>query len=168
MNLGFLQGRCPSCHPTVNVKTLQGTQCSNHDQWLGFILSSSATGLLTEGALLPLRWLSSISTRTDTIRCSWQSTATGIQFQSMTDQSIQQQINVHIRPHDPKIPSYSETYDSQLENKQVQKQMHSNTHLVCYIPDTSCPKSSPLLNTGINASITMWDIPCKQKLSRMV
>ena len=56
---GVLWARCPSCHPTVSVKALQGTQNTNPNQWPGLILSSSTTRFLT--ALLPLRWLSDVS-----------------------------------------------------------------------------------------------------------
>jgi len=44
--------------PSISVKTLKGTQITNPNRWPGLILSSSSTALLTEEALLRLRWLS--------------------------------------------------------------------------------------------------------------
>ena len=51
--MSFLWAGCPSCNPTISVKALKGTQCTNPNQWPGLILSSSITGLLREGVLLP-------------------------------------------------------------------------------------------------------------------
>jgi len=51
----------PSCHPTNNVKTLKEEQSTDPNQWPGFILSLSNARLLSEGALLPLHWLSHAS-----------------------------------------------------------------------------------------------------------
>ena len=47
-----------SCHPTVGVPA----QSTNSNQWPGLVFSWSPASLLTEGALLPLCWLSSTST----------------------------------------------------------------------------------------------------------
>jgi len=41
-------------YQTMSVEGMKGTQSSNHNQWPGFILSSSTTGFLVEWALLPL------------------------------------------------------------------------------------------------------------------
>jgi len=35
---GFLWARYPSCHPTISVKTLKGTESTNHSQWPGLIM----------------------------------------------------------------------------------------------------------------------------------
>jgi len=51
----FLQGTCPSCHPTMSVKALKGTQSTNPNQWPGLILSSFTAGVPIEGALLLCR-----------------------------------------------------------------------------------------------------------------
>jgi len=50
---GFLHARCPSCHPTRSVRALKGTQNTNPNQWPGLILTSSTTGLLTDGSPTP-------------------------------------------------------------------------------------------------------------------
>jgi len=44
----FLQPRCPSCHQTISQST-EGTQGTDTNQWSDLILSSSSTGVLTEG-----------------------------------------------------------------------------------------------------------------------
>jgi len=44
------RARCPSCHPTNSVNVLKENHSTNPNQWPGLILSSSATGLPTEGA----------------------------------------------------------------------------------------------------------------------
>jgi len=49
--------QCPSCHPTIIVKALYGTQRTNPDQWPGLIRSSSTTKLLKKGPFLHLNWL---------------------------------------------------------------------------------------------------------------
>jgi len=54
---------CPSFHPTISVKALKRTQSTNPSQWPGLIISSFTTGLLMEGALLPLCPLCDASTR---------------------------------------------------------------------------------------------------------
>jgi len=46
----FLQ----ACNPTNSVKELNETQTADPSQWPGLILSSSTTGLLIEGALVPI------------------------------------------------------------------------------------------------------------------
>ena len=48
----FLWAGCPFCHPAISIEALNGTQRHNPNQWLGFILSSTTTRLLTEEALL--------------------------------------------------------------------------------------------------------------------
>jgi len=53
----FLAGY-PSCQPTVGVPG----QSTNPNQWPGLVVSSSPASLPTEGALLPLCWLSNTST----------------------------------------------------------------------------------------------------------
>jgi len=58
----FIQAGRPSCHPTNSVKALKETQSTGPNQWPGLILSSFSTRLLTQGALLPLCWLSDAST----------------------------------------------------------------------------------------------------------
>jgi len=59
--MGFLWSGCPSCHPTIGVKALKGTQSTDPNHWPGLIFFSSTTGLLAEGALLPLRRLFEVS-----------------------------------------------------------------------------------------------------------
>jgi len=44
--MGFLWARCPSCHLTISVKAMNGTQNTNPDQWPGLILSPSTNWLL--------------------------------------------------------------------------------------------------------------------------
>ena len=56
VDLEFSQARCPCCHPTSSVKALKETQSTNPN--LDLVLSSSRTGLLAEGELLPLQRLS--------------------------------------------------------------------------------------------------------------
>ena len=63
VELGFLWAGYPSCHQTDSVRALKGTQGTNHYQWTGIILSSSATWLWTEWALFHSRRLSNVSTR---------------------------------------------------------------------------------------------------------
>jgi len=48
----FLWAGCPSCHPTISVKALKGIQSTDRNQWPDLIVSTSTTGLLTDGALL--------------------------------------------------------------------------------------------------------------------
>jgi len=65
VRIRFLWVRCPSCHPINCVKALKETQSTDKNQEKSpavFIHSSSTTGLLTEGAWLPLHWLSDSST----------------------------------------------------------------------------------------------------------
>jgi len=50
--VGFLQVLYPSCGPIIN-RTPEGIQATNPNHWLGLVLS----GLLVEGVLLPLCWL---------------------------------------------------------------------------------------------------------------
>jgi len=52
----FLRASCPFCHPSITQ-----TQSTNHNPWPDVILSSSTTGLLTEGDVLPLHHLSDAS-----------------------------------------------------------------------------------------------------------
>jgi len=51
---GVTQAGCPSFHLTSSVRTLKRTQCTDNNQRPGLILSSSATGLITEEAFLSL------------------------------------------------------------------------------------------------------------------
>jgi len=37
----FVWAVCPSCHPAISVRALKRTQCTDHNQWPGLILSSS-------------------------------------------------------------------------------------------------------------------------------
>ena len=55
MGAGFLCNSCHSCHPTISVKALKGTQ-SIFNQWSGLILSSSTTGFLERALLHLCRW----------------------------------------------------------------------------------------------------------------
>jgi len=48
---GGLQTRSPSCHPTISVKSLKGTQSTNCNQWPGLMLSSSTNILVAQVAL---------------------------------------------------------------------------------------------------------------------
>jgi len=57
----FLRAGYSSCHLAISVEALKGTQSADHNQWPGLILSLSSTGLLTEGVLLALQWLSNTS-----------------------------------------------------------------------------------------------------------
>ena len=50
---GSEQARCPSCHQTISVKALKGTQGTDPNQCPGLILSSSITGL-TDGSSIVL------------------------------------------------------------------------------------------------------------------
>ena len=59
---GFSRAGCPSCHPTISVTALKGTQSTNPNQWPGLNLSLSTTGFLTKATLPPLYWLSKAST----------------------------------------------------------------------------------------------------------
>jgi len=47
-----------------SVKAVKGTRSTDASQWPDHILSSSTTGLLTKGALLPLCRISDASTHT--------------------------------------------------------------------------------------------------------
>jgi len=58
---GSEQTRCPSCHQTISVKALKGTQGTDPNQWPCLILSSSTTGLLMEGALFTVCLISNAS-----------------------------------------------------------------------------------------------------------
>jgi len=53
-----LQARCPSCHPTISVKAVIGTQTNNPSDWPDFIDFSFTIELLVEGSLLTLCHLS--------------------------------------------------------------------------------------------------------------
>jgi len=46
----FLQ----ACDPIISVTELKETQTADPNQWPGLILSSSTTGLLIEGVLVPI------------------------------------------------------------------------------------------------------------------
>jgi len=46
-----LTGRMSSCHPTIGIKALIGTQSTNTNQRRGPILSASTTGFLMEGSI---------------------------------------------------------------------------------------------------------------------
>ena len=54
--------KCPSCHPTISVKAVNGAKSSNLNQWPGIMLSSTITGLLVEKVLLPSCQLTDTST----------------------------------------------------------------------------------------------------------
>jgi len=56
---GFLQAVCLTCNRTIGIKALNGTKRLTSDL---ASLSSSTTGLLTEGAFLPSCRLSDTST----------------------------------------------------------------------------------------------------------
>jgi len=59
---GFLWVLLHDTQPTEFCKALKITQGVDSDQWPGFILSTSATGLVTIEPLLPLRQLTDTST----------------------------------------------------------------------------------------------------------
>jgi len=50
--MGFLQVKCPSCHPAISVKAPMKTQSTNPNHWPCLILSSSTTRLLMEELFL--------------------------------------------------------------------------------------------------------------------
>jgi len=50
---GFLWAGCPSCHPTISVRTWKVTQRTNPNQWPGLSFLPPI-GLLHERVLLPL------------------------------------------------------------------------------------------------------------------
>jgi len=56
----FLCTRCSSCHPNINVETLNGTQSTNPTKWPGLVLYLSITGIMMERAFLPLYQLSNM------------------------------------------------------------------------------------------------------------
>jgi len=58
---GLLPAECPSCHPSISVKLLNGTQSTDPNHSPGFNLSSFTTGLLKKGALHTLHQLSDAS-----------------------------------------------------------------------------------------------------------
>jgi len=63
----FYWPECPSCHLTNSVKALKETQSIDPNQCPDLILSSSTTGLLTEGA--PVRQLFDASTTNCSTPC---------------------------------------------------------------------------------------------------
>jgi len=80
----FLCAGCPSCHPTISVKALKGTQSTNTNQCPGPILSSSTTRVLTKGVLLPLCRLSDVST-CKVVQCNYTKLAAGNYTGNTTD-----------------------------------------------------------------------------------
>jgi len=63
---GFLMGRLAFLTPTNSVKALKETQSIDHNQWPGFNVSSSTTGLPMEEELVPSRQLTDATTNTYT------------------------------------------------------------------------------------------------------
>ena len=67
--MGLFMGRCPSCHPTISIKSLKGAYSTKPNQSPGLIFSSSKTKLWQK-VLIPFYWLSDASTIQDSLTVS--------------------------------------------------------------------------------------------------